>query len=357
MNILITGSSGFIGGALVHRLRGRHKIVAIDKVIPHPEGVSLAYQVDISDRESLLRVMKDTKAELGGRLDFVFHLAAHYEFSNLPDSLYEEVNERGTINLLEALSGMEVGTFVFTSSTAVMKGHVCNDWNSAVPSLLDEDSPTGSPLYYGRSKLKAEGLLQAHKHRFRIVIVRLSGVYSSYCQLIPLANQIASIYRRELGSRFLPAGGKGCISYVHLEDVLDGFERIMDPAEEIPSGTVYIFSEEDYLPYGELYRIIFRALYGTTAGTVSLPFWVLLGGVYATNYLYSFLGKGCFFKPWMVDFSRIIFTFSTEKARRELGWRPRHSFRECLGEMLERLKADPKEWMRRNRLMDNVQGG
>lgn len=350
MNILITGSSGFIGKALVHHMRGRYKIIAIDKALPHPEGVLLAYQVDISDGKALLGVISDIKASIGRRLDFVFHLAAHYDFSNRPDNLYEDVNVKGTSNLLESLRDMEVGTFIFTSSTAVMKGHMANSIGWTVPPPLDETSPTDSPLYYGQSKLKTEELLQAHKHCFHIIIVRLSGVYSSYCQLIPLANQIISIYHRDLGSRFLPAGGKGCISYVHLEDVIYGFERIMHRAGEIPSGTIYIFSEEDYLPYGELYEMIFRELHGTTEGPTSLPYWALVGGVYAINYFHFFLGKEYFFKPWMVDFSRLMFAFNTEKARRELGWRPRHTLRTCLREMIERLKTDPIGWMKRNKL-------
>jgi nucleoside-diphosphate-sugar epimerase len=299
--------------------------------------------VDISDREALLRAIEDIKANLGRRLDFVFHLAAYYEFSNNPDALYEDVNVKGTGNLLEALKGMEVGTLIFTSSTAVMKAT-----RDSAP--LNESSPTGSPLYYGRSKLRAEEVLQAQKHLFNIIIVRLSGVYSPYCQLIPLSHQIVSIYRRELGSEFLPAGGRGCISYVQLEDVLDGLERIMQRAGKIPSGTVYIFAEEDYLPYGELYEIIYRELHGKTTRPISLPNWALLGGVYTINYLYSFLDGEYFFKPWMVDFSGLRFTFDTKKAREELDWRPSHSLRRCLKEMIERLKADPGEWMRQNRL-------
>ncbi|HHT9121048.1 MAG TPA: NAD-dependent epimerase/dehydratase family protein [Candidatus Hypogeohydataceae bacterium YC41] len=345
MNVLVTGSTGFIGSALVQRLQDRYKIIAIDKALPHPEGASLAYLVDISDKQALVGVMENIKTSLGNRLDFVFHLAAHYDFSNRPDNLYEEVNEKGTMNLLEALKDMEVGAFIFTSSTAVMEAHTHRGNN-----LLNESSSTGSLLYYGLSKLKAEEILQANKHRLNIIIVRLSGVYSPYCQLIPLAHQIASIYRRDLSSRFLPEGGRGCISYVHLEDALDGFERIMQGVGRSPSSTVYIFSEEDYLPYGELYKFIFKEIHGAATRPVSLPCWALAGGVYIMNYFNYFLGRDYFFKPWMVYFSELRFTFSTEKARRELGWQPRHSVRRGLREMIGRLKADPTDWLRKNKL-------
>ncbi len=348
MHILITGSSGFIGRALVHRLRNAHRIIALDKALPHPEGAFLAYQVDISDKTQLLSAMEDVKSHIGSRLDFVFHLAAYYEFVNRSNSLYEEVNEKGTLNLLEALKSLEVGTLVFTSSIAVMKACSGKD-------PLGEDSTTGSPLYYGISKLKAEDILQAYKDAFHVTIIRLAGVYSPYCQLIPLANQIVSIYRKDISSRFLPNGGEGCIPYVHLEDVLDGFERIMQKSQEIPSGSVYIFAEEDYFPYGELYRSVFKEIHDADITLVSIPAWVLKSGVYFMNLLQQFSGRECFYKLWMVDFSGQRFTFSVEKARRELGWHPQHSLRRSLKGMMEILKTNPTDWMQQNKyLVNNV---
>ncbi len=354
MNILITGSSGFIGTALVKRLSS-DRVIGLDRVPgPADSACTHSYRIDIADREGLFDVLKDVRSRFGPRLDCVFHLAAYYDFSNKRDPLYVKVNEEGTRNLLEALAEFEeVGAFIFTSSTAVMKGLNVKDSGTDSCERLDESSPLGSLLEYGKSKRRAEEVVIGFKDCLRVFIVRLAGVYALECRLIPVAHQIASIYKKDIGSRFLPGGGCGCISYIHIEDVLDGLERMVALRDRISSGSVYILSEEDCLSYAELYGIVSQGLYGKSNDSrpATLPSQLLKGGVYATNCLRYFrTGRDYFFKPWMVDHSLLRYCFNTGKARRELGWNPSHSLRDYVQEILGELKVDPERWFRVNNI-------
>lgn len=353
MNVLITGSSGFIGSALAKRFSG-DLVIGLDRVLyPGDSVCTRRYCVDIANREALSGVLRDVKMRFGSRLDCVFHLAAHYDFSNKRAPRYKEVNEDGTRDLLEALADFEVGAFVFTSSTAVMKGLKITNPGTDSDEGLSESSPLGSTLEYGESKRRAEEVVIGFKERLKVFIVRLSGVYAPECRLIPLVHQIASIYRRDASSRFLPGGGRGCISYIHIDDALDGLEKIITLRNNIPSGTIYILSEEDYLSYVELYRLIHRGLYGNGGDfrPVSLPNWLLIGGVYTANYLHCIRGGGeYFFRPWMARHALLRFCFNTGKAKRELGWNTNHSLRAYMQTILGELRANPGEWFRANNI-------
>lgn len=353
MNILITGSSGFIGSALTKRFAGS-RIIGLDRVL-HPGNSACArrYCVDIANRKALFDVLRDVRLRFGPRLDGVFHLAAHYDFSNRKDPRYKDVNEDGTRNLLEALADFEVGAFIFTSSTAVMKGLKITNSGADSGGRLCESSPLGSPLEYGESKRRAEEVVAGFKDRLKVFIVRLAGVYAPECMLIPLAHQITSIYKKEISSRFLPEGGCGCISYIHIDDVLDGLERMIALRSKIPSGTVYILSEEDSLSYAELYGLISKGLYGNdnSSRPTSLPSWLLKGGVNTVNYFHYILGgRGHFFKPWMVDHSLLRYCFNTAKAKRELCLKTNYSLRSYIQVILEELKANPEKWFKSNNI-------
>lgn len=353
MNVLITGSSGFIGSALARRFSGSHTVGLDIALHPGDHNCTHGYRVDVSDKEELSRALRDVRSRLGPRLDCVFHLAAYYDFLNKKNPLYEKVNEGGTRNLLEALDDFEVGTFIFTSSTAAMKGLDINSSGIDTGHRLTETSPLGSRLEYGESKRRAEEIATGFKDRTKVFIVRLAGVYALECRLIPLAHQIATIHKKDLSSWFLPGGGRGCISYVHVNDVLDGLERMVKCSNEIPSGSVYIISEEDYLSYAELYGLIYKDLHrnGGDLRPISLPGMLLRGGVCAANCLSRLRGhQDYFFKPWMVNHSLLRYCFDTGKAKRELGWQANRLLRHYIHDILGELKRDPERWFEVNNI-------
>jgi len=343
--VLITGASGFIGTALIARLINNYSIIGIDKVLHEDRDSSvLWYKVDISDKKLLGETFSEIKAKVAGKIDYVFHLAAYYDMVNKENRLYRETNENGTRYILNNLIDFDVNNFIFTSSTVVMKPTKGDE-------KLNEESALNTKLYYGKSKIAGENILLEYKERVRSTILRLAGVYSNDCILPPLANKISLIWRKGFGYKILPGKGEGGISYVYIEDLLDAFEKTIFMFKEIPSGSIFILSEDEYVPISILYNQIVCEIYGKKLNPIHLPRWLVYFIVYIMNLIYCFLGKKFFFKPWMINLTNKKYRFDIDKAKRVLKWHPESQLREYMKVIITTLKNDPKRWFEINKIL------
>src|SRR5687768_9970420 len=109
MRILVTGSAGHLGEALVRTLRAAaHEVIALDIVAsPHTDVVG-----SIVDRELVARHMRGVQGVLHAATLHKPHVATHTR-QDFVDS-----NITGTLNLLEEAAANGVGAFVFTSTTS-----------------------------------------------------------------------------------------------------------------------------------------------------------------------------------------------------------------------------------------------
>lgn len=150
--ILVTGGAGFIGSHLVDRLMKKgYEIVVLDNFfsgnienIKHHSESEMFHLVkgDVRSSDDVKEAMSDVEA--------IFHLAA---IVSVPISienplLVNDVNVRGTLNLLDAGLKSDVKRFIYTSSCAVY-GEV-----DRLP--IDELCPTNPISPYAVSKLAAE---------------------------------------------------------------------------------------------------------------------------------------------------------------------------------------------------------
>lgn len=120
---LVTGSAGFIGSNLVeailklgYQVRGLDNLSTgkkenVDEFIDHPDYEFI--EGDIRDLDTCMKVCEG--------IDFVLHQAA---WGSVPRSIqmplfYEEVNIKGTLNMLEAAKQNDVKKFVYASSSSV----------------------------------------------------------------------------------------------------------------------------------------------------------------------------------------------------------------------------------------------
>jgi len=157
MRILVTGSSGWLGGTLVPRLRSAgHAVVGID---PLPAETTQAVG-SIADRDFVRAVMRDAA------VNAVIHAGAlhkpHVETRSRSD--FVAVNVQGTLNLLEESTapGSRVDRFIFTSTTSLMISKDIRAGRAGGATKAEWITEAMAPLLprniYGVTKLSAEQL-------------------------------------------------------------------------------------------------------------------------------------------------------------------------------------------------------
>lgn len=170
--ILVTGGSGFVGGAAVDLLIKRGRLVRVAKRRPGASTPAGAETVTVGD----LSAQTDWSAALVG-VDTVVHAAArvHVMQDAAVDPLAEfrRVNVHGTLNLARQAAAGAVRRFVFISSVKVNG----EETRSGSPFRADDLSAPLDP--YGISKMEAEqGLREiAAETGMEVVIIRPPLVY------------------------------------------------------------------------------------------------------------------------------------------------------------------------------------
>ena len=135
---------------------------------------------------------------------------------------------------------------------------------------------------------------------------------------------------------------------MHIEDVLDAFEKAIVMSNEIATGSIFTLSEDDYVSIKELYGLIFFEIYGKKSNFIHLPKWFVYYTVYAINKFYFILGKDFFFRPWMINFADEKYCFDIESVKRELKWQPRFLLKKYIQVIIKKLKDNPERWFEIN---------
>ncbi len=178
MNVLVTGSSGWLGRTLVPRLvRDGHKVVGLD-----PEaGATTSVVGSVVDRALIHRVIRDEG------ITAIVHAAARHKphIETHDNSEFVAVNVQGTLNLLEeaVATGSTVDRFVFTSTTSLMISQEIRDGKAGGAKQAVWIDETMAPLrprnIYGVTKLAAEELCRLfnHLHGLPVLVLRTSRFF------------------------------------------------------------------------------------------------------------------------------------------------------------------------------------
>jgi nucleoside-diphosphate-sugar epimerase len=339
--VIVTGSSGFIGSALINRLAGHFALVGFDKIASRqPPPAAECVCIDLTSEEGVRSAFERVRVAYGKRIASVIHLAAYYDLSGEPSPLYERITVRGTERLLQHLKDFSVQQFVFTSTMLVHAG-------ARPGQRINEDWPLDPKLPYPESKILTERLIKEQHGSIPAVILRLAGVYDDVCRSAFLAHQIAGIYERKLNSHVYPGDVKTGQSALHLEDLTDTLRVLIDRRKDLPSHCVLLLGEPEALSFDEIQRAAGKLIHNQEWETREIPKALARTGAWVED---EILDEDPFIRPWMVDSADDNYELDISRARNLLGWRPRHSLRETLPKMIDALKSDPPGWYRTNKL-------
>ncbi len=345
--ILVTGSNGSIGTAVMQRFAGRFAhVVGFDRKAPKaPPPGCVSVPVDITSDESVRDGLHIIREHHGAHIASVIHLAAYYDFFGRPSPKYDEITVQGSGRLLRGLGseGFHVEQFVFSSTMLVHRPGEPGEF-------ITEDWPIEPTWAYPESKVRTEALIRAERGAIPAVLLRIAGVYDDFCHSIPLAHQIQRIYERKLTSRFYSGSTAHGQSFMHMDDLVDAIERAVDRRAALGPEVVLLLGEAEALSYDELQHSIGRLIRGTSKETIQIPRALsplAKAGAWMMDHI---PGQDGFIKPWMIDRANDHFALDITRARTMLDWEPKESLRRTLPKMIDALKADPVGWYRENDL-------
>lgn len=331
--ILIAGISGRIGSALAKRLNSNYQVVGLDIVPLHEPIPGVEFiETDLSSDESVDRALSTIQSRFGKQIASFVHLAAYYNFTGGEWKLYESITVNGTRRLLRGLKEFQLDQFIFTSTMLV---HAPCELNQKI----NENWPVVPKWEYPRSKVITEKVLHQEHGNASLLILRIAGVYDDYCHSIPISNQIQRIYDNKFESHFYPGHLSHGASFVHMDDLVSLLIRSIEKRKDLPKEDVLLVGEEDTLSYRDLQESIGKLVHGKPWMTVRIPKIAAKCGAYA-------LGAKSFIRPWMIDLADDHYALDISRAKKQLGWSPKHSLTSSLPLMVNALKKNPDSWFK-----------
>ena len=337
--IIVSGSSGMIGTALIHKLAMHYRIAGLDNAgYPFPPAEAECICLDITSDKSMEFVFERIRYEYGTKITSVVHLAAYYDFLGKPSDLYDKITVKGTERIIKFLQNFEVEQFIFSSSMLLYK--------PTSPGIkITEESPLEPKWDYPKSKVATEKVLHEQRGKIPVVNLRIAGVYSEKGNSIPITNQIQRIYENQITARLYPANTAHGSTYVHLDDLVDSIIKTIEKRKELPPEIVLNIGDDETLSYKDLQDIISTEVNGKKSDIIHIPKWFAKAGAFMQN----IFGKA-FIKPWMIDLADDHFEMDSSKAKKLLGWKPKHGLRDTLPRMIKNLKFNPEKFYKDNKL-------
>jgi len=304
---LITGATGFIGPHLVRKLVSEgHSCRCLVRNSSNVEvlkelGVELA-EGDITRAETLKGIADG--------MDRVLHMATLGHMSNftVTESMFEAINVRGTLHIMQEALRARVQRVVHCSTVAAMG--ICPDVSATEESSCNPHHP------YGRSKLKAEQkvLLLIAEKALPSVIIRFSMVYGPGD-----ARDILKLTRLTKKGLFPKIGNRPKLTpLIHVDDAVKG---LLLAAEKGRIGEVYLLTNQESLPFDNIRKILQQALV-IKRFPLYVPEWAALTAASLSEKIFPVIGKVPPVSRKNIESTLADRVFSIEKAKKELDFHP-----------------------------------
>jgi len=200
MTVFMTGANGFVGLNVVNALvKAGHKVIAFVRPSSNisylePFGVDIV-RGELSDLEAVKAAMRGAQA--------VIHTAGNTSCEKRDWPLLEEVNVRGTRNVVEAAIANGVSRIVYTSTTSTI-GAMEGENNSSSEDAPLEGFRAKNP--YGVSKQIAEKIvLDAQKHGVECIILNPAEVLGAFDYSMQWGRMVMAVHHNQVP--FIPPGG------------------------------------------------------------------------------------------------------------------------------------------------------
>ncbi|MCP4901743.1 MAG: NAD(P)-dependent oxidoreductase [bacterium] len=344
--MIITGATGFLGGQLVRQLRKEFRIFAFGRRTPKeagaPEGPGIEwFQVDVGEFDKLREVFGHIR-ERGGA-DLLLHLAAYYDFTGEDNPEYLRTNINGTRNVLELASSLNLRRFIYTSSVAACQ---FPEQGSAV----NEVTPPTAPIPYARSKRMGEELLRKYKDSVPSCIVRPAVIFSNWCEYEPLDEFLQAWCSRRWNCRILGGKGESAVPYLHVEDLLSFYIRVVERCDDLDPVEVLLASPDGSTSHLELFREASLSYFESPRRPIMMPAAVAAPGVRFRELLGRLTGRMPFERSWMVEYIDLKLEVDAVRTRRRLDWapNPKRSVLKSIPAMIDNMKNQTDEWRRRS---------
>jgi hopanoid-associated sugar epimerase len=306
--VLLTGGSGFVGSAIARALLGAgYRVRAL--VRPSSPRNNLAgldlemVDGDICDTAAVRKAMRGAQR--------VAHAAADYRLWTRDPAALVRANVEGTRTVMEAALAEGVPRVVYTSSVATLRPR--HDGGAA--SEADTEDEAGAIGAYKRSKVAAERVVEAIARRgLAVVIVNPSTpIGPRDIKPTPTGRVIVEAARGRMPA-FVDTG----MNLVHVDDVAAGHVAALERGKP---GERYILGGDD-VPLREMLAEI-AALTGRRPPRFQLPRAPLFPLATAAEAIAAVTGREPLLTRDALRMSRHRMFFTSEKAMRELGYRPR----------------------------------
>nr|XP_033797338.1 short-chain dehydrogenase/reductase family 42E member 1 isoform X2 [Geotrypetes seraphini]XP_033797339.1 short-chain dehydrogenase/reductase family 42E member 1 isoform X2 [Geotrypetes seraphini]XP_033797340.1 short-chain dehydrogenase/reductase family 42E member 1 isoform X2 [Geotrypetes seraphini]XP_033797341.1 short-chain dehydrogenase/reductase family 42E member 1 isoform X2 [Geotrypetes seraphini] len=340
--VLITGGSGYFGyrlGCALHK-KGVNVILFDVRKPAHdvPEGVKFM--------AGDVRCLSDIEKALNN-VSCVFH-SASYGMSGkeqLNRRLIEDVNVNGAENVIQACQRQGVPSLVYTSTcNVVFGGQIIKNGDESLPYLPLHLHPD----HYSRTKSLAEmkvleangSTLEKGKGALSTCALRPAGIYGPGEQkhLPRIVNYIESGL-----FKFVYGDPDSLVQFVHVDNLVSAHilasEALKPDRRCIAAGQSYFISDGKPVNNFEFFRPLVESL-GYRFPTIRLPISFVYFFAFLTEQIHFLVGRIYNFQPLLtrteVYKTGVTHYFSTEKAKRELGYEAQQF---NLGEVIDWFKS------------------
>ncbi|OLS28701.1 MAG: dTDP-glucose 4,6-dehydratase 2 [Candidatus Heimdallarchaeota archaeon LC_2] len=318
VKVLITGATGFLGGALVARLLNDG--IEVAALVRNPEKIEnhgiAVYQIDLENLVELKEIIIQNK--LIDSNTTVIHCAAVLGAAQASKKTYIKINVEASFALFEISNQLKANKFVFISSMSAA-GPI-----GSLEDPITEDMIGKPRSYYGWSKYEAEqNMINYLERTIPLIVVRPPVIFGPGMNPKSGAALLFNGCKRRIFG--IIGGGNNYINLVYIDNLVNG---IIVCADSVTVG-YEIFFISDNVPY-RVMEIIDRIKEELKTNTmiIKFPYLLLLPFAWLTEKFGKLIRRDIGFNVELVKgMATYAFLFSIYKAKKA-GYNPNISLDE-----------------------------